>query len=107
MYVCVYLRGHVCEEQKLTLDSLPQVSPTLFSETGSLTGLKLFTKYTSLAVQPAPRICVSLPSQHWDYKSMPTHSGFFLKIWVLGSNSGPHACVTSNLLTEPFSQPHD
>lgn len=43
-------------------------------------------------------ILLSLPPEHWDYRCMHLTPHYF--IWVLGSNSGPHACVTISLPTK-------
>lgn len=47
--------------------------------------------------QLASGICLSLPSQGWDYQRTQL---------CLESNSGPHACTTGTLPTEPSPQPH-
>lgn len=46
----------------------------------------------------SPRICLSLPSQHWNYEHTPAHLAFLLEF--LGTNSSLYACAASTLLTD-------
>lgn len=56
-----------------TLGAIPQVLPTLFFETKSLTGLQLTMR---LGWPRGPQVYLSLPPQLWDYKCLPPKLDF-------------------------------
>lgn len=55
-------------------------------------------QHTRLDDQANPRICLSLPAQHWAYKHVPQCSDFNASLGE--SNSGPHVCVGGILPTK-------
>lgn len=68
---------YACGGQRITSDIILQKQPTLFSETASRTDLEL-SKYTKVAPQEIPGVCMYLPLLCWDYKDMPHHALVFL-----------------------------
>lgn len=99
MVMCAHVSG--VRGQPWVLSCTPPLAFVL--RWGSFVGME-HMEQARLSDQQTPGICLSLLSQHWDYKSIP-HCPAFMKSGVWGSNLG--SCKASTLLTELFGQPQD
>lgn len=106
-YVCVCVCNsahlYMCVQKPQANSGVaPQRPSTLSFASESLIGLML-TKLARLASQQPPGTCLSLPSQEWDCKHVPSFPAFLYGFW--GSNISVHACKVNSFLNKLSPQP--